>query len=62
MFTVGAFLAVAAISWYVSREQRSDPHEAAVNIRHARQDLRLITYTLFAILIVLGVIADRIYP
>ena len=61
MFTFGAFAAVVVIGWYVSRDQDRDPHDTATNIRHSRQDLRLIAYILFAILIALGIIADRIH-
>lgn len=61
MFALGAFVAAIAIAAYVSRVQGSDPEEVHVNIRHSRQDLRLISFLLFAILIALGVIADRIH-
>lgn len=60
MFTVGAFVAVVLIAWRTSRLQNADPVDAATNIRHSRQDLRLIAYVLFAILVALGVIADRV--
>jgi hypothetical protein len=60
MFKGAACFAIAFIAWRTSRLQNSDPEDVATNIRHSRQDLRLIAYLLFAILVALGVIADRI--
>lgn len=60
MFTIAAFLAIVLIGWGVTKKQPSDSDDVADNIKHTRQDLRLIAYILFAILVALGVIADRI--
>lgn len=61
MFTIGAFLAFAAIAWFTDRHQRGDPDDVEVNIKHTRQDLRLVAYLLAAILVMLGIIADKIH-
>lgn len=61
MFTVAAFLGVALIAWVVTRRQYADTDDVGENIKFTRQDLRLVAYLLFAILIALGVIADRIH-
>jgi hypothetical protein len=67
MFTIGAFLLIAAIGWYVGRANISDRQiiatlsddEVRTAILHARQDVKLITFLLGGILLMLGVIADR---
>jgi hypothetical protein len=49
------------ISVFVSRQQDNDSDDAAEHIKHSRQDLRLIAYLLFGILLLLGIIADRVH-
>jgi hypothetical protein len=44
---------------FTASGQRLDNEET--NIRHSRQDLRLIAWLLAAVLIVLGIIADCLY-
>lgn len=69
MFTIGAFIAIAAIGWYVDRANIKDrgivalltDDEMRTNILHARQDLKLIAFLLFAVLVMLGIIADRLH-
>jgi uncharacterized membrane protein YiaA len=61
MYAVGAFVAGIIIALYVSSVQKSDDDKVEDNIKHSRQDLRLIAVLLFAILVLLGVIADRIH-
>ena len=61
MFTIIVCLALGFIGWFAKREQKQDTDNAAINIRHSRQDLRLIAYLLTGILVMLGVIADRIH-
>ena len=69
MFTTIAFFAGALIAWGANRANdkdrptydRLDDIEAArLLLLHARQDMKLIAYVLFAILVMLGVIADRL--
>lgn len=70
MFTTAAFLLAAIIGWRTGKAQSAewksqrDPlsderiREATL---HSRQDLQLIVYLLFAILVALGVIADGVW-
>jgi hypothetical protein len=60
MFTILAFIGACLIAWQAMRNQVADATDSETNIRHSRQDLRLIAFLLFGILIMLGVIADRI--
>ena len=43
------------------RQANHDPADATTNIRNSRQELRMIVYLLGGILIMLGVIADRLH-
>jgi hypothetical protein len=69
MFTVGAFLLIAAIAWYTERANVKDrgivatlsDDEVRTAILHARQDLKLIAFLLGGGLVMLGVVADRIH-
>lgn len=70
MFTGGVFFAVAAIAWWVSRNNNRDRasyDNQPTNdpglwllLLHLRQDIALAVWLLAGILIMLGVIADRI--
>lgn len=57
-----AMITVGVVAWAAQRQHQSDdPVKLHVNIMQSRQDLRLIAYLLMAILVALGVIADRIH-
>ena len=58
MYTFIACLSVVLLGWVANWKQRSDREEISENVKYARQDLRLITYLLAAILVMLGMIAD----
>ena len=69
MFTAIACLAGALIVWGVGRannkdrptyDRLDDVEAARLLLLHTRQDMKLIAYVLFAILVMLGVIADRL--
>jgi hypothetical protein len=60
MFTVIAFAAVALIVWNEPRRHRFDSEDPDVNLKQSRQDLRFISYLLVAVVIMLGVIADKL--
>lgn len=71
MFTVIAFFGIAAIATLVSRLQDRealggrhpslyDDDQVREAIIHARQDLKLIAYLLAGVIIMLGIVADRI--
>jgi hypothetical protein len=60
VFTVLAIVAGSLIAWRAARDQKADSDDIAINTKHSRQDMRLIAFLLFGILIALGIIADRI--
>jgi hypothetical protein len=68
MFTIGAVIAMIVIGWLAHRKNEQDRpmYDRAISedrvwllVLHIRQDLKLIAFGLGAILIMLGVIADR---
>jgi hypothetical protein len=70
MFTAIGFTAAAFIAWLVARANENEkpgydstPSDLRhwILLLHARQDLKLISFLLFGILLMLGVIADRIH-
>ena len=69
MFTAGAFVLFALIAWYANRknEQYRSMYDHAIHedrelplLLHMRQDLKLAAFLMCGILVMLGVIADRI--
>lgn len=69
MFTVGALMLGSLLAWFAGRKNESDRSAYdAINgetqdrllLLHIRQDIKLIAFLLFGILVVLGVIADRL--
>jgi hypothetical protein len=66
MFTTIAFFGIAVIGWLVHRAQereavhRPDSRDISEIARHARQDLRLIAYLLAGVIVMLGIVADRL--
>lgn len=69
MFTALA-VCVVAVSWYAARchtkdrQQRPglfDDDEVRQSVVHARQDLTLIAFLLGTIVLMLGVVADRVH-
>jgi len=69
MFTIGAFIAVGLIGWWADRSNVKDRQhvlsiddgEVRQSVLHARQDLKLIAFLMAAIVIMLGIIADRVH-
>lgn len=60
-FTGIAFAMVVGIGFLGQRMQKSDDQDRTeINILQSRQDLRPIVYVLVAILVMLGIIADRL--
>lgn len=59
IYTSLAVGAIVVICVFLERKQARDTDEAQSNIKHSRQDLRLIAYLLFLAVILLGVIADK---
>jgi hypothetical protein len=70
MFTTIAFFATALIAWWVEwlnnkdREEynrRDDDEVRRHLLLHIRQDLKLIAFMLMGIMVMLGIIADRVH-
>jgi hypothetical protein len=70
MFTAIAFFSIAIIGWYVGRANDKERHhlnaivsddEARNCVLHTRQDLKLVCFLLGGILIMLGIVADRLH-
>ena len=71
MFTVIALVAVALVAWFSQRQERAErkstvplPVETDYvrqRILYIREDVRLICYLLMAVLVMLGIIADRLH-
>jgi hypothetical protein len=69
MFTLGAIVFATLIGWYANRANNSDRKEynsATPDDRtlvlltlHVREDVKLIAFLLAGILVMLGVVADR---
>jgi hypothetical protein len=60
LFTVIAFFAVAGVALFANRRQRFSTDNVEINAKHMRQELRVIAYLLAGVVILLGVIADKI--
>jgi hypothetical protein len=68
MFTIIAFFSIAAIAWFAGRANIKDraavtllsDDEAKTAVLHTRQDVKLIAFLLAAILVMLGIVADRL--
>jgi hypothetical protein len=61
MFTFLATLVVVIFGLSAHLQRRHDPPEMSTAILQSRQELRVISYLLVAITILLGVIADKIH-
>jgi hypothetical protein len=61
MFTMIAFFVIAGIAFFADRQHKHDSSDLDINVKQVRQDLRLIAYELAAVLVMLGVIADKIH-
>jgi heme A synthase len=58
MFTTIDFIGAAALAWLSSRGDFNDPRDPDTLALHTRQDLRLISYLLMGVIIMLGIVAD----
>jgi len=61
MFTALSLFALVGIAFLVMRTNARDAAGKDEQVRHIRQDVRLLAYLLAAILVMLGIIADRIH-
>jgi hypothetical protein len=60
LFTVIAFFVVGGVALFANRQQLS-ADDIEINTKQIRQELRVIAYLLAGIVILLGIIADRIH-
>jgi hypothetical protein len=60
LFTIIAFFAVAGVALFANRRQRFNTDNVQINAKYMRQELRVIAYLLAGVVILLGVIADKI--
>jgi len=71
MFTAFAVIAIGLVAWYSHRQEAAErkstsklPIEndyAKQRLLYIREDVRLVVYVLMAILVMLGIIADRLH-
>jgi Na+/H+ antiporter NhaC len=59
LFTVIAFFVVGGIAWF-ARQQHSSTDNIEIGAKQIRHELRVIAYLLAGVVILLGVIADKI--
>ena len=60
LFTLIALFAIAGVALFANRQQRLSTDNLRVNAKQIRQELRVIAYLLAGVVILLGVIADKI--
>jgi hypothetical protein len=60
MFTLISIGLIVFVGFVANREQNKDTGSTDDYIRQTRQDMRVVTWLLAAIVVLLGVIADRI--
>lgn len=69
MFTVAAFILMTLVAWLARRTNEKDraAYDAAapdmkhwVLLLHLRQDMKLVAFLLGAVIVMLGVVADRL--
>jgi hypothetical protein len=60
LFTIIAFFAVAGVALFANRRKNFSTDNVQINAKYMRQELRVIAYLLAGVVILLGVIADKI--
>ncbi len=60
MFTLIGIGMIVVVAFLANREQRKDTGSTDDYIRHTRQDLRAVMWLLAAVVVMLGIVADRI--
>ena len=69
MFTGVAFALIVGIGWYTMRTNVKDranisvlsDDEVRTAVLHARQDIKLVAFLLCGVLVMLGLIADKMH-
>jgi hypothetical protein len=59
MFTIGAILLLVGMVWASERRERQEKAQEASRL--IRQHLRLAVYLLMGVIVMLGIIADRLH-
>jgi len=59
MFTIGAILLLVGMVWASERRERQEKAQEA-SLPSIRQHLRLAVYLLMGVIVMLGIIADRL--
>ncbi len=60
MFTLIGIGMIVVVAFLSNREQSKDSGGTDDYIRHTRQDIRTMTWLVAAVIVMLGIIADRI--
>jgi hypothetical protein len=68
MFTLVALILIVGAGWYADNRHEKDRKNIAISdddevrsvILHARQDIKLLVFLLGAVVLMLGIIADRL--
>lgn len=61
MFTLIGIGLIVCVGFFANRQQNKDVGSTDDFIRYTRQDIRVVAWLLAAIVVLLGVIADRIH-
>jgi hypothetical protein len=61
VFTLIGIGMIVVVGFVADREQRKDSGGTDDNIRHTRQDTRAVVWLLAAVVVMLGIIADRVH-
>jgi len=61
LFTMIGVGLVVLLAFLANREQNKDSGSTDDNIRYTRQDIRMVVWLLGAVVVMLGIVADRIH-
>ena len=61
LFTMIGIGLIVLLAFLAKREQNKDTGSTDDNIRYTRQDVRMVVWLLGAVVVMLGIVADRIY-
>jgi hypothetical protein len=61
MFTLIGIGLIVALAFLANREQAKDAGSVDDYIKYTRQDIRMVVWLLAAVVVMLGVVADRIH-
>ena len=61
MFTMIGIGLIALVAFLANREQNKDSGSTEDYIKYTRQDIRMVVWLLAAVVVMLGIVADRIH-